>query len=210
MVFVADRIPAELARIVEFLNEQMRPAEVLAIEIEHFVGASGERILLPRLLGATERARSAKAISPPRHDLPEEEWFAELEAKFGSSSRQAAERIVEWIRSQGVRVEMTNSQDSLVARVDQVGGRPAWPISIRRSSGRLEVPLQNLANSKAYSADGEREILLNDLRSLGSETLRANDNLRGWPSIALDELNGALWAKLQPILLEICDRIRSS
>ena len=85
MVFVADRIPTELARIVEFLNEQMRPAEVLAIEIEHFVGASGERILLPRLLGATERARSAKAISPPRHDLPEEEWFAELEAKFGSS-----------------------------------------------------------------------------------------------------------------------------
>ena len=97
-----------------------------------------------------------------------------------------------------------------MARVDQVGGRPAWPISIRRSSGRLEVPLQNLANSKAYSADGEREILLNNLRSFRSETLRANDNLRGWPSIALDELNGALWAKLQPILLEICDRIRSS
>jgi hypothetical protein len=27
MVFVADRIPPELRRIVEFLNEQMRPAE---------------------------------------------------------------------------------------------------------------------------------------------------------------------------------------
>jgi len=30
MLFVADRIPAELRRIVEFLNEQMDPAEVLA------------------------------------------------------------------------------------------------------------------------------------------------------------------------------------
>jgi hypothetical protein len=33
MLFVADRIPAELRRIVEFLNEQMDPAEVLALEL---------------------------------------------------------------------------------------------------------------------------------------------------------------------------------
>src|SRR5690606_5461544 len=43
MLFVADRIPKELARIVEFLNEQMRPAEVLAIEVEQFAGANGLR-----------------------------------------------------------------------------------------------------------------------------------------------------------------------
>jgi hypothetical protein len=30
--FVADRIPPELGKVVEFLNAQMRPAEVLAIE----------------------------------------------------------------------------------------------------------------------------------------------------------------------------------
>lgn len=38
MIFVADLIPPELKRIVEFLNEQMEPAEVLAIEIKQFVG----------------------------------------------------------------------------------------------------------------------------------------------------------------------------
>ncbi len=36
MVFVADVIPRELRRIVEFLNEQMDPAEVLAVEIKQF------------------------------------------------------------------------------------------------------------------------------------------------------------------------------
>src|SRR3546814_3148840 len=55
MVFVADRIPKELRRIVEFLNEQMRPAEVLALEVEQFVSPNGIRTLVPRVLGATER-----------------------------------------------------------------------------------------------------------------------------------------------------------
>jgi hypothetical protein len=32
MVFVADSIPSELQRIVEFLNVQMTPAEVVAVE----------------------------------------------------------------------------------------------------------------------------------------------------------------------------------
>jgi hypothetical protein len=45
MVFVADQIPKELRRIVEFLNEQMRPAEVLAIEVEQSMGEGGLRLL---------------------------------------------------------------------------------------------------------------------------------------------------------------------
>ncbi len=38
MVFVADRIPTELQAIVEFLNEQMQRAQVLAIEVKQYVG----------------------------------------------------------------------------------------------------------------------------------------------------------------------------
>src|SRR5690606_3787896 len=51
MVFVADSIPKELKRIVEFLNEQMTPAEVLAVEIRNYVSAQGERTLIPSLVG---------------------------------------------------------------------------------------------------------------------------------------------------------------
>jgi hypothetical protein len=38
MLFVADAIPAELRRIVEFLNGQMDPTEVLALEIRQYAG----------------------------------------------------------------------------------------------------------------------------------------------------------------------------
>ena len=56
MVFVADKIPQELQRIVEFLNEQTDPAEVLAVELKQFVGG-GVRTLVPRVLGLTAAAR---------------------------------------------------------------------------------------------------------------------------------------------------------
>ncbi len=59
MVFIADKIPTELRRIVEFLNAQMDPAEVLAIEIKQFVG-EGVKTLVPRVLGQTESAQDKK------------------------------------------------------------------------------------------------------------------------------------------------------
>lgn len=36
LLFVADRIPSSLRRIVEVLNRQMNPAEVLAVEVRQF------------------------------------------------------------------------------------------------------------------------------------------------------------------------------
>ncbi|MCO6043296.1 hypothetical protein NG895_05200, partial [Aeoliella sp. ICT_H6.2] len=73
LLFVADVIPKELQRVVEFLNEQMDPAEVLAVEIRHFVG-QGLRTLVPRVVGQTAEAAGRKQVSstrkPPR--TPEE------------------------------------------------------------------------------------------------------------------------------------------
>jgi hypothetical protein len=59
LVFVADRIPSELRRVVEFLNTQMDPAEVFALEIEQFVG-SGLTTLVPRIIGQTAEAERRK------------------------------------------------------------------------------------------------------------------------------------------------------
>ena len=64
MMFIADLIPHQLRRIVEFLNEQMSPAEVLALELQHY--RSGElRTIVPRLYGQTEAARQRKTVKGP-------------------------------------------------------------------------------------------------------------------------------------------------
>lgn len=55
MVFVSDEISRELARVVEFLNGQMSPADVLAIEIKQYLGADGVKTLVPRVVGQRTR-----------------------------------------------------------------------------------------------------------------------------------------------------------
>jgi hypothetical protein len=59
LVFVADEIPPELRRIVEFLNATMDPVEVLAVEIHQYVG-HGLRTLVPRVMGQTAGAQARK------------------------------------------------------------------------------------------------------------------------------------------------------
>jgi hypothetical protein len=59
LLFVADEIPTELQRIVEFLNVQMTPAEVLAVEIKQYVGDE-LKTLVPRVIGQTVEAQDKK------------------------------------------------------------------------------------------------------------------------------------------------------
>ncbi len=60
LIFVSDLIPAELRRVIEFLNERMSPTEVLGIEIKQYVGDGNLKTLVPRLIGQTEQARIQK------------------------------------------------------------------------------------------------------------------------------------------------------
>lgn len=55
LLFVADEIPSELRRVVEFLNGQMNRAEVLAIEVRQYVG-QGLKTLVSVMMGQTVEA----------------------------------------------------------------------------------------------------------------------------------------------------------
>lgn len=59
MVFVADRLPDELVRIIEFLNEQLTTAEVLGVAVPQFVGGDAQ-VLVPRVVGVTQTAAATK------------------------------------------------------------------------------------------------------------------------------------------------------
>lgn len=60
LLFVADDIPDELTRIVEFLNATMPEVEVLAVEIKRFDGESKLQTLVPRVIGTTAKPAVAK------------------------------------------------------------------------------------------------------------------------------------------------------
>ena len=74
LVVAADAIPSELARIVEFLNDQMR-ADVRAVELGWFESTDGRKALVPRIIGVTERTRAAKRAGKP--PISPEQWITE-------------------------------------------------------------------------------------------------------------------------------------
>jgi hypothetical protein len=76
LLFVADRTPKELRRLVEFLNEKMSDVEVLVVEIKQFVGTDGQQAMVPRVLGLTEAARQTKQSEGRKGRISREEFLA--------------------------------------------------------------------------------------------------------------------------------------
>lgn len=203
MVFVADRIPKELRRIVEFLNEQMRPAEMLAIEVAQYVSAEGFRTLVPRLVGATERAATAKAVSGPKVALSLDEWLDALESSAGSDAKEAASSLLEWFADAGFDTGVTDSTDAASVSLPLAGGKRAWPIFLRRSSARLEFALQYLQSTPAFETEAARQKLLDSLTSL-AVPFRSTGKLTGWPSLALaDAVSPSVLPDLKTIALGV-------
>lgn len=67
LVFVADVVPDELSRIVEFLNEQMGQTEVYAVEVKQYrAEGRDDRVIVPRLIGRTGAASARAGSAGPR------------------------------------------------------------------------------------------------------------------------------------------------
>ena len=73
LVFVADIIPTKLRTIVEFLNVQMDPAEVYAVELKQYVGG-GFKTLVPRLV---EKTAEYNAMKRTQSEILDESSFFE-------------------------------------------------------------------------------------------------------------------------------------
>lgn len=98
MLFVADLIPAELRRVVEFLNAQMDPAEVLALEVRQFVGGD-LKTLVPRVIGQTAEAQQKKRVSTGETAaicLPGASEFLQSIEQAPESEQARLRRLAEW------------------------------------------------------------------------------------------------------------------
>jgi hypothetical protein len=98
LIFVADEIPTELRRVVEFLNQQMDPGEVLAVEIKQYVGGDS-KTLVPRVLGQTAEAQQKKSgATRESRQWDEPSFFDDLKARRGPEEAKVARDLLEWAR----------------------------------------------------------------------------------------------------------------
>jgi hypothetical protein len=98
MIFVADAIPSELKRVVEFLNQQMDPAEVLALELRQYVG-EGLKTLVPRVIGNTAVAGANKNIGTAgKKQWDEEAFLQEVRSERGAKVADTVIALLDWAK----------------------------------------------------------------------------------------------------------------
>jgi hypothetical protein len=114
LLFIADEIPTKLQRVVEFLNEQMSPAEVLAIEINQFVGR-GLKGLVPRVIGQTAEAQQKKSTGSRGGPQWDETSFLEaVEGQRGREEANLTRSIMEWSKQKSLRFTWAKTSFSAV------------------------------------------------------------------------------------------------
>jgi hypothetical protein len=188
MIFVADEIPAELKRIVEFLNEQMDPGEVLAVEIRQFVG-EGLKTLVPRVFGQTAEAEKRKSGgTADKRQWDEKSFFDEMVRRQGEAAANVARRLLQWCHENGVRVwwGQGNRSGSFIAIYDDEDGKHhlfgVW------TYGRIEFQFQFLLWKPPFISDEQRLEVLRSFRAIPGITF-SDDAMDQRPSFPLSVLD---------------------
>jgi hypothetical protein len=132
LVFVADEVPVELRRVVEFLNGQMDPAEVLAVEVKQYTGQGNLKTLVPRLVGQTAAARKRKGDEAPRREKIDEATFLkEMLQCRGSEECGVARQVIDWAKRERLTLNFNKWKKSAsFIPIVEVSDGSRYPISL--------------------------------------------------------------------------------
>jgi len=165
LLLVADEIPTELRRVVEFLNQQMDPAEVLAVEIKQYAGQR-MKTFVPRFVGQTAEAQRKKGSPAPetrRWDEPS--FFQDLEERRGKDEAEAAKRILGWAKARDLRIWWgQGKQDGPFFPLVKHLGATYWLVAVW-TYGRVEIQFQHMGKPP-FSEESKRRELLSRLNEI--------------------------------------------
>jgi hypothetical protein len=186
LLFVADSIPAELRRIVEFLNGQMELTEVLAVEIKQYVGG-GVRSLVPRVFGQTATSEITKRrIRPPNRQWDEASFTEDLRANATEAAAAVAAQLIEWTRREigEPRWGSGATMGSFAAQFMYDGRRhvlfDVW------TTGRTSIRFTRLKQYPPFKEEAARVALMNRFNEIPAIDLK---NAGGWPEFPLEALS---------------------
>ena len=186
MLFVADFIPLELRRVVEFLNEQMDPAEVLAVELRQFAGMEDEkelRTIVPTVYGQTQE--SAKKQVGIRLPWDEDRLFEKFELTVGPKEHQVAKQIYEWMRKGGARelIFGTGKENGTVSPEFKPNGVKINPVYLS-TDGKLWLQFGSLEGKPVFGSTKSRRTLMGHFNAINNVNFTDTD-LKKFPGISL-------------------------
>jgi len=185
LLFVADIIPLELRRIVEFLNEQMDPVEVLAIELRQFA-SKDLKTLVPTVYGQTQE--SARKHTATERSWDEASLFDKLAGTVGAKELEIAKEIYQWMRKGGKRelIFGKGNENGTVSPAFSSSGVRLNPAYLS-SDGKLWLQFGSLENKPVFGSLETRRALLEKFNTLNGINF-TDAELKKYPAIPLSTI----------------------
>ncbi len=206
LVFVADVIPSELVRIIEFLNENLVRTEVIGVEVRQFVG-QGHQTLVPRVVGKTAAADEVREGGPARST---QRWTLDaFQAAAGSVGGIAVQRLVAaalaWLARHGGEPGFGSGRFGPMYLVLQAPSGDLVRFGNIATNGVMMVNFDSLVAHAPFDAPEARMELRERLNAIPGFNVTEHHALEArWPSVrpealatdsALESLYAALdWA----------------
>lgn len=200
MLFVADEIPSELQRIVEFLNEQMDPAEVLAVEIKQFTGDE-LKTLVPRVIGVTSEAQKRKRITLETKQWDETSFLERL----NDDQAIIARKLLDWSKTNMSRIWWgKGAKDGSFIPIFDYNGIDYFGIAVRtgfKNNPIVQIQFDPLSKRPPFDDENLRLEFLDRLNKISNVNL-PQDSIFKYPSIPFSSFQDQL--SLQN-LIEVLD-----
>lgn len=174
MLIIADKIPHELKNIIEFLNQQMSPAEILGIEIKQFKNDE-LKTLVPKVIGKTAISDSKKKVKKSINNIFDIDYFYESMIKHsGKSNQRIAQEIIEALVEYsdynyfgGSGIEEGLGHSILPTKFIKINGKKKkiYLFSIW-TNGSIEIHLQYLKNRGSFGTMEKQQAIINQLNSI--------------------------------------------
>ncbi len=190
LLFIADVIPSELQRIIEFLNEQMDPAEVLGIEIKQFIGNDKSNpltSLVPRVIGQTAVAEKRKGAVREKRNWNQDLFLLDLAKRRGANQANTAKKTLDWAMTKSVRLWWgSGKQDGSVYFLVDQNEETRYLFAIW-SSGKIEFPFPSMARSLPFADAKMRIQLLDRINTIQGVALN-KESIEKYPRIDLETI----------------------
>jgi hypothetical protein len=214
LILLADQIPTEVRRIVEFLNEQMSQTELLAVEIKLYGDAQGLRTLVPRVYGHSQQAAQAKNPgSRERRRWDKESVLADADSRFTGHERDVAHRTMAWAENQPVEITygagVQSGSFGVWYPTASGGTQKGTPLFNVYTDGHFEICFQYW-NRMPFADTEKRLAVVDRLNEIASIRI-PRDAINRRPSIVFGRLTPEVLAQVlvvfEWVIAELCSPV---
>jgi hypothetical protein len=202
MVLVVDEVRTELARMVEFLNAQLRDAEVWILEIRQMAGPSG-RFLQTAIVGRRGDAPAPKVVkrthsvrvepqvaepgvaSAPEDAPSREAWVSSLRARCDEREAVVLDDLLRWMGEQYGATSVNRAPPATFRLSVKEGGKDRYPFGVTETKAAA-ICLGSLSTTRAYEGEEARRGLIHEIAATG--VALPDVDLKGDLRIALKDL----------------------